>query len=1239
MKLNVEILFHSRGKGVADAVSGVKALGTQAVSTGREVRALAGQLIALYASSQIIAGMSAMVMKGVQFNSTMDQSRIGIAALLQSFGKIEDAQGRVLKGVEGYHAATKIAVQMQKELQRAAIETTAEYEDLVQALQIAVGPAMQAGFDPKQIVKFTQVTAQAAAAIGLPMVQLGQEIRSLFAGDIGPDSRLANLLFSDIPRNNIKKTVEEMKASGVFYEEMMRRMSAFATAGTDGANTFAGALSNLHDAIGQALGEATRDATDGLTAAIKELTDNIVTFDEAGNATFNQDFVESVKAVADAMAGVAGFLKDIILAFPELITQLEGFKRTADQIKNEYAPFTRTPFTALSEGRWGEGLAGLAGPLGTLAYQQLSSTGIKSPTQNVADIARERDAEVLRETFRQIDPMNTLRRPRNAPSFGSTITNAGWFDAASLAGAPTVGNGDAKSWGQMAMAAQLARADLAVRVSGSETGKGGPSPEEVKRAEKIRKETEVQLAALAAIHTKNREIVEDLRAKEQWQRDLLRIDRERADVLAKIAELTHLSRQQRDDAELTASIARGQQKLAVLFEQAGKVYDSTVKGQVEQAKLVGDATADIIKNVIAEQSEMLDRTKRWGETEAARVRAEIERQRALYAQMGDTVGASLQSGLNEFVRSGETDDALKAFADSFAGYLSQGLAGSMQTLIDWLAKEATGEEIMQKDPNTGEMVGTGKFTGGSKGAQMGFAGLTAVGAAYSIWNQQGASKTQNVIGGMAQGASAGATIGTAFAWAGGQIWGAVIGAVVGAILGAFAPTADKVGFNIGIVGGQIRVSGVGDAKQRQVDQVLRDVNKGLKEAKGSARDILEAFPPAIMENLLDGIGNANMSIDIKRLIGATKSSTDALKDFMNDKLPRGVFDAYSELFKEGLSALGVTDEKIADLFKDFKLTDAKEAFTKLREYVEAIVQLKDQLDFFAEDRATRVERARFLLSATPLERIGKLDERLEQLGKGFEDLTHDEQLDRVKEINDLLAERYEIELRAIHQIVEASKAVTDSLDRQIFDIEQTQRTPEGQIEALLGRQRMLRDMLQGASTAEEIQAIVQEMQQIGNQLYQLMGATPEAATQIIDMLKDIREQAQIRFDALLKSYEDQDKALKERLDGTMDTFLGKVEEITKTIPDKERWKPIEELPGRVHQVNEALDEFRDRLLNGGRNVGGNNVTSAMGASATGSVSVTVNNYGDASAIIAATEVMVNGKIQRVASGLGKASGF
>jgi hypothetical protein len=106
--------------------------------------------------------------RDIDFNVSLETSRIGIASLIRSMVTLEDAQGKLLEGTEKYAAVQAVAADMMQEIQRLVLQTTATTESLVEGVQMVMGPAIQAGMKLKEIAAFAVSAAQAMQTLGIP---------------------------------------------------------------------------------------------------------------------------------------------------------------------------------------------------------------------------------------------------------------------------------------------------------------------------------------------------------------------------------------------------------------------------------------------------------------------------------------------------------------------------------------------------------------------------------------------------------------------------------------------------------------------------------------------------------------------------------------------------------------------------------------------------------------------------------------------------------------------------------------------------------------------------------------------------------------------------------------------------------------------------------------------------------------------------------------------------------------
>lgn len=211
---------------------------------------------------------------------------------------------------------------------------------------------------------------------------------------------------------------------------------------------------------------------------------------------------------------------------------------------------------------------------------------------------------------------------------------------------------------------------------------------------------------------------------------------------------------------------------------------------------------------------------------------------------------------------------------------------------------------------------------------------------------------------------------------------------------------------------------------------------------------------------------------------------------------------------------------------------------------------------------------------SPMQRLidlqGKMDAAYQRM---MEATNPDEQVAAARELYDLTAEKYQLERQMLKEIGTVLETINAMLDETIrnFQVEAAvtalgpDASPEQvaniRIADLMARQRELRDRLQTATSAQEINDIVAEMNRNANTLFNLMGRTPEAAAQLTAMLEDVRRIAQEKLKALAEAIAADDEKNRTRIStaiGTLETALAKI-------------------PAAADAAKTALDNLRELL--------------------------------------------------------------
>lgn len=275
MATKVDILINSR----AD-LAGLR----QASREADEFMQLIKAGVGIDLGARLVSGLSGVpsilqnaVKEGVQFNSTLEQSKLGIAAVLKQF------QPERFQNFNDALIESGNAIDL---LKKKAVESPASFQTLTQALQAVTGPATSAGIALNNQVDLVVNLSQALKGLGIREEQIIQETRALLTGNINADAAAARTL------GITAEDISSAKKRGDLFEFLTGKISAFAEAGKLGAQTYDTALSNIGDVLTQVKGELTQPI-------FEELKKGLLDYIEALNTP---EFKDALKPLAAELA-------------------------------------------------------------------------------------------------------------------------------------------------------------------------------------------------------------------------------------------------------------------------------------------------------------------------------------------------------------------------------------------------------------------------------------------------------------------------------------------------------------------------------------------------------------------------------------------------------------------------------------------------------------------------------------------------------------------------------------------------------------------------------------------------------------------------------------------------------------------------------------------------------------------------------------------------------------------------
>lgn len=333
------------GSGASDAIKVLDNIGNSAdrakketsgfskvaSTTKQNVARLATSVAGLISAYKALEIASSFMREGFKFSAEMETARIGIASVISATTDLVDSQGKMLGGQEKYNTALNVSSGIMNNVRIMGLETTATTSDLVAGFQSMIAPATAVGMTMEQTQEFTLNMVKALGAMGIPLNQLSAEGRSLLDGTIIPtQDRLAMAL--GITGEMVKKWKEQ----GTLVDELRKKLSPFAAAGADVAETWGGLSSNMKDAIGVLSGFTGQGFFTGVKEAYKDILNSIVDVKNAKAGKDIENIANKVKELEDFMGGFVQRAASDFIEWLAVMNKPENLEVLEDRIKTVY---------------------------------------------------------------------------------------------------------------------------------------------------------------------------------------------------------------------------------------------------------------------------------------------------------------------------------------------------------------------------------------------------------------------------------------------------------------------------------------------------------------------------------------------------------------------------------------------------------------------------------------------------------------------------------------------------------------------------------------------------------------------------------------------------------------------------------------------------------------------------------------------------------------------------------------
>jgi hypothetical protein len=217
------------------------------------IAALAVAFAAVGAAIGAVIGVArllgAFVAEGIRFNTVIESARIGIATLVSNTFDLRDASGQLLAPMDSFNAALGLAESLERQLQKTAIQTKYEFEDILTIFNATVAAGAGLNASTAELVALSKDFALAGGARNLNTEQVTTGLKQILTGVTTVRNDLARVVFPGETTKAINEFLKKSRESGTLIKDLNAKLLIFRLSADQVAQSFEAVASNTADAF------------------------------------------------------------------------------------------------------------------------------------------------------------------------------------------------------------------------------------------------------------------------------------------------------------------------------------------------------------------------------------------------------------------------------------------------------------------------------------------------------------------------------------------------------------------------------------------------------------------------------------------------------------------------------------------------------------------------------------------------------------------------------------------------------------------------------------------------------------------------------------------------------------------------------------------------------------------------------------------------------------------------------
>ena len=319
--------------------------------------------------------------------------------------------------------------------------------------------------------------------------------------------------------------------------------------------------------------------------------------------------------------------------------------------------------------------------------------------------------------------------------------------------------------------------------------------------------------------------------------------------------------------------------------------------------------------------------------------------------------------------------------------------------------------------------------------------------------------------------------------------------------------------------------------------------------------------------------------------GSTKDAGSIFKTILESEAPRLVLTAFEPYLKQGLTSLGVSDTRAASELASFDTGKFDAAMTAFKAWVTAITSLNDVSTLLGSTPDELRAKVNMTLRDSFLAGFDDVMKQAGDLTSSLDQMFSAEQVTNAQKLLSIAQDEYQAGLQYFSQLEQASKSLAEQTSGVLLGFDEQRAKDKGPaaLAAFYETQLSgLQGQLGGATSVEQVQQIMSQILQYGQELWAITGSNQPrnqmSQQDVEQFIRDAEKKAQDEIAVWEKEVADKNAALKSEVDA-MTTALTAATTTTVDLTNAngDLTDSLDGAAGAAAQLRDELDQASGAL--------------------------------------------------------------